>query len=408
MMNKNEWKKVKLKELIYKPISGEWGKDYNTDNENTAYVIRTTNFTNNGSVDIFNKEVVKREISLSKIKEKKLKMNDIIIEKSGGSPTQPVGRVVFFDIEDDKNFLCNNFTSILRANEKIFPKYLFYNLRYLYQNKAVLKYQNKTTGIINLKLQNYIDDTNIFLPSLEEQKKICKILDYLFNILEMKKQQLSELDKLVKFQFLKMFGDLETNSFSWNKTYLKSLTLLITKGASPNWQGFSYVDNDNQTLFITSENVRDRTLDLVKKKYVQNEFNFKQKKSILKKGDFLINIVGASIGRVAQYNLEYRANINQAVALVRLKENIINHTYLLFYLNSNKAMNMYNKMQVSVARANLSLKNIEELEIILPPIELQNKFSDFVKQVDKSKVELQKSIDETQLLFDSLMDKYFG
>ena len=182
-----------------------------------------------------------------------------------------------------------------------------------------------------------------------------------------------------------MFGDPVTNPKSWDKLSLAELSELITKGASPNWQGIEYVDDSTQTLFVTSENVREGYLDLTKTKYLQNEFNEKQKRSVLRKGDFLINIVGASIGRAAQFNLDCTANINQAVALVRVKQGLLNDKYLLTYLNSPKALQMYETMQVSVARANLSLQNISDLEILVPPIELQNQFATFVQQVDKLK-----------------------
>ena len=399
MMNKNEWKKVKLKELIYKPISGEWGKDYNTDNENTAYVIRTTNFTNNGSVDIFNKEVVKREISLSKIKEKKLKINDIIIEKSGGSPTQPVGRVVFFDIEDDKNFLCNNFTSILRANEKIFPKYLFYNLRYLYQNKAVLKYQNKTTGIINLKLQNYIDDTNIFLPSLEEQKKICKILDYLFNILEMKKQQLSELDKLVKFQFLKMFGDLQNNPKGFPIVTLEELGKWSSGGTPPRAKREYYTGNID---WYSAGELNSLYLNGSLEKITTEAINNSTAK-LFKAGSMLIGMYDTAAFKMGI--LKKLSSSNQACACIEPNEKI-NIVWLYYALLLLK--NYFLHQRRGVRQKNLNLGMIKSFKIPYVDKKEQNKFADFIKQVDKSKVELQKSIDETQLLFDSLMDKYFG
>ena len=205
-----------------------------------------------------------------------------------------------------------------------------------------------------------------------------------------------------------MFGDPITNPKNIEQVYLKDLSKLITKGASPNWQGIEYVDDETQTLFVTSENVREGYIDLSKKKFLMDAFNEKQKRSVLQSGDFLINIVGASIGRAAQVNLDIKANINQAVALVRLKDGVINDKYLLTYLNSPKALKMYESMQVSVARANLSLQNINDLEILLPPIELQNQFADFVKQVDKLKFEMEKSLKELEDNFNSLMEKAFN
>ncbi|MCL9970919.1 restriction endonuclease subunit S, partial [Anoxybacillus kestanbolensis] len=145
--------RFKVIDLLENVVSGEWGQEPTGSND--VKVIRTTNFSNNGRLDL-NKEIVFRNIEEQKVIEKKLNYGDIIIEKSGGSPEQPVGRVVYFDIKNDI-YLCNNFTSILRPDSnKVINKYLFYYLFYKYKTKAVLKYQNKTTGIINLKLDNYL------------------------------------------------------------------------------------------------------------------------------------------------------------------------------------------------------------------------------------------------------------
>ena len=118
-------KYVTIESVLSKKITGEWGKDP-IDSAGTK-VIRTTNFTNLGIIDY--SKIVSRKIEQKKIEQKKLYSGDVIIEKSGGSPTQPVGRVVFFVNPDDSIYLCNNFTSILRPNlDLVSPKYFFYTL----------------------------------------------------------------------------------------------------------------------------------------------------------------------------------------------------------------------------------------------------------------------------------------
>ena len=189
-----------------------------------------------------------------------------------------------------------------------------------------------------------------------------------------------------------MFGDPVTNPMGWKVYKLGALSSLITKGASPNWQGYGYTQDSTQTLFVTSENVREGYVELDPPKFIEDAFNKKQRRSMLQKGDFLINIVGASIGRAAQYTLDDKANINQAIALVRLISTDVNERYLLHYLNSPKALEMYALMQVSVARANLSLENISDLEIVLPPLSPQNSFAEFAQQVDKSKFVMIKNL----------------
>ena len=205
-----------------------------------------------------------------------------------------------------------------------------------------------------------------------------------------------------------MFGDPVSNSKRLAHITLRELSELITKGSSPSWQGFNYVDDETQTLFITSENVREGYLDITSPKYLEDSFNERQKKSILKTGDFLINIVGASIGRAAEYSLNRKANINQAVALVRLKKGIINNSYLSSYLNSERAFQMYDSMKSDTGRANLSLQDIGNLIILTPSIHLQKQYADFVKQVKKQKATVQKSIEKLETLKKSLMQEYFG
>ena len=289
-------------------------------------------------------------------------------------------------------------------NKEEINKIYFKHMVSIALNKATQFMHGSTMKHITKK---YFDDIKIPVPSLEIQKNIADILDKAIYLTSKRKEQLRELDLLVKSKFIEMFGDQNTNSKNLEKVYLKDISELITKGASPNWQGIEYVDDDTQTLFVTSENVREGYIDLSKKKYLMDAFNEKQKRSILNNGDFLINIVGASIGRAAQFNLDIKANINQAVALVRIKKGLVNDKYMLEYLNSPKALQMYKSMQVSVARANLSLQNINDLEILLPPMELQNQFANFVKQVDKLKFEMEKSLKELENNFNSLMQKAF-
>ena len=226
----------------------------------------------------------------------------------------------------------------------------------------------------------------ISLPGINEQQKIVDKLQGVERVLFLHHREIAKLDELIKARFVEMFGDPIINPRELPVSDLGHLSELITKGASPSWQGFSYTDDATQTLFVTSENVREGYIDISSPKYIENGFNEKQRRSVLQKGDFLINIVGASIGRAAQFTLDCKANINQAVALVRIEDKRIRDRYLLVYLNSEKAQQMYNSMKSDTGRANLSLQDISNLSILLPPVEEQITFENFVTQVDKSKV----------------------
>ena len=185
---------------------------------------------------------------------------------------------------------------------------------------------------------------------------------------------------------------------SWCWCRLGELAEIITKGSSPSWQGINYVDKG--ILFVTSENVGDEELLLSKRKFLEQKFNEIQPRSILQKGDILTNIVGASIGRTAIFDLDIKnANINQAVALIRLKNKQLN-SYIVKVLNSKTIIDQMTDNTVNTARANISLTTVENFKIPLPPLAEQKrivaaieKFMPFIEEYGKKETQL-KAINE--------------
>lgn len=160
----------------------------------------------------------------------------------------------------------------------------------------------------------------------------------------------------------------------------------ITKGSSPNWQGVQYVSEGEGILFITSKNVDSFKIDLTKATYVEEKFNEIEPRSILKKGDILTNIVGASIGRTALFDLDVVANINQAVCILRIEHSFINKAYLLNLMNSNLALQLMSDNSFAPGRANLSMGDIANFPIPLPPLSEQKRIvTEIEKQLAKTK-----------------------
>jgi type I restriction enzyme S subunit len=187
----------------------------------------------------------------------------------------------------------------------------------------------------------------------------------------------------------------------WVWARLNTLTKIITKGSSPKWQGISYVQSG--VLFITSENVGNYSLRLTKKKYVEDRFNEIQPRSILEKNDILMNIVGASIGRTAVFDLDEVANINQAVTIIRLI-NTENYEYFLHFFNSPVCISyMYNK-QVDNARPNLSMTNIAKFVIPIPPLAEQKAIVEKVEHLMGLCDALEAAIKEREVKRSALMN----
>ena len=198
-----ENRKVQLAELIETPITGEWGNEItDVNNQHIVKVIRTTNFTNNGEIDY--SDITLRDIEYTKCEKKKLKYGDIILEKSGGTDLNPVGRVVFFDKNDPNDvYLTNNFTTTLRVKDnKINSRFLLLFLLYNYKYRGVHKFYNKTTGIQNLQVSNLIKNTYVPLPEIKIQSAIVEILDKIKNMIKKREKQILLFDELVKSRFL--------------------------------------------------------------------------------------------------------------------------------------------------------------------------------------------------------------
>jgi len=210
------------------------------------------------------------------------------------------------------------------------------------------------------------------------------------------KEELAELPKLPE---------------GWRWVKLGQLTYLITKGASPKWQGIRYVEDEQQVLFITSENVRKNYVDLAKSKFVEDRFNEKQPNSILAKGDLLFNIVGASIGRAAVFSNDVKANVNQAVSVVRLVYRETS-SYLSAYLNSKIASVLYMRNIVDVARANLSLADVSNIPVPVSSIKeasvIQSILESHLFTIDHLTRTIDNALSQAGLLRQAILKKAFS
>lgn len=393
-------KKIKLNDIVKVNQSGEWGTGLK-EGEIGTKVIRTADFNNDGSINYDN--VIFRNIQQKKIDEKKLIYGDIIIEKSGGTDKNPVGRVVFFN-DDNNIYLSNNFTQVIRIKESMNSKFVFYNLYFNYKNGSTLQMFNKTTGIQNLQMKQFLNQKISYI-SLEEQEIAVRKLDNVRNIIEIKQKQLQDLDELIKSQFVEMFGSVELNDKNFEEQELSSIAEI-----SSSKRIYANEYKENGIPFYRSKEIIELghnkkpsiELFISDKRYEE----IKDKYGIPKKGDILITAVG-TIGETWIVDTDepfYYKDGN--VLQIRLKTDIaqIYFKYVLDILISI----FKNKNVSGSAYSALTIEKFKKMKIILPPIELQNQFADIVKQIDKQKFEIQKSLEEMKKLQESLMNKYFG
>jgi type I restriction enzyme S subunit len=164
------WIDIKIRDLFSSSTPGDWGKDGNQ--EDGVPVLRSTNFCNNGSIDY--SDIAYREVDETRLKKRRVDKGTILIEKSGGSPSQAAGRVVYCDREF--NGTASNFIEVVKVKDAFSSRYVAFLLYYLYQIGVVLKYQQQTTGIINFKLNEYSEEMVNCPASKPEQTKIAEIL----------------------------------------------------------------------------------------------------------------------------------------------------------------------------------------------------------------------------------------
>ena len=251
-----------------------------------------------------------------------------------------------------------------------------------------------------------LEEIQIPAISLEEQAAYAANLEAVYKIIQMRQQQLSVLDDLTKARFVEMFG-----CGKYETVKASDVCDFITKGTTP--PGDEIVEDYKEGLipFLKVYNLSfsGELLFDTTPQYISREVHDgKLARSKVYPNDVLMNIVGPPLGKFSLVSDEFAEwNINQAIAIFRAKEQVLPR-YLMAALMQPDVLRPFLEQAVGIRQLNLSLEQCRNLEFPLPSLEEQRVFVDFSAKIDKSKSVIQKSLDETQLLFDSLMQKYFG
>lgn len=240
------------------------------------------------------------------------------------------------------------------------------------------------------------------VPPIEEQRKISDIILKVHQIINERTQQLQKLDELVKSRFIELFGDPMNGTSKWKVSTIGE-QFNVTSGGTPATGEKAYWDNGT-IPWIGSNMCQDTILIKNDGKFITEEGYIHSSAKWFYKGTVLVALVGATIGKTAL--LRFDTTTNQNIAAIDVNGNAAFSSEFVFY-----HMQMLYAKFMEIGNGKFKMANqgfIRQLPLVCPPLALQQRFAAFVEQTDKSKVAVQKALDEAQLLFDSLMQKYFG
>lgn len=312
------------------------------------------------------------------------------------SSRAPIGKVAIAGCE----MYCNQGFKNLICSKKINNKYLYWFLK---GNTVFLNSLGRGATFKELS-KSIVSNIEINLPDIVYQKKAVETLEKVSEIIALRKRELSSLDDLIKARFVEMFGTLDTPTQAFEKATLKELCNKITDGK----HGGCKSEVGTERYFVGAREIYDDDVHYESAPEINiEEFEKDYKRCNVEIGDFLIVNTGATIGKsaIACDKRTEHTLLQKSVALLKVKKDVLNPIFLKWCYRVNTKMYM---VENASAQPNLLLSKINATVIYVPDIELQNQFADFVHQVDKSKVAIQKALDKTQMLFDSLMKEYFG
>lgn len=320
-----------------------------------------------------------------------------------------IGRVCCIK-EPFQPFTLQRSVAVIKPNKNIIiSRYLMYCLCGLnaYFNKEAKGVAQK--GIYLKQLSKI----SIPVPPLQEQERIVAELDLLAGIIDKQKQQLKELDTLAQSIFYDMFGNPVENEKGWELKSLGDISVKISNGYNAKLEEGTY--KTEGIMYFRCQNVWRNRFDYSDLVYIDEQTNAIMKSSSLKKNDFVITKIGrlftenSSLGRVSLYEGEDdKANISGNLCFVRLKDGVC-HKFILYILISEHFRDyVRNTTTGGIDKRALNCKQVASYNVILPPLELQKVFSEKVKAIESQKKSINRSLAESQKLFDYTMDKYFG
>lgn len=317
--------------------------------------------------------------------------NDILISMIG-----TLGETAIVD-DSYGEFYGQNMFLVRLDNSKIDYRYFINFFKSTYVKNHLARKQNKSTQ--SYLKANHIESLMIPVITIKEQKEIANQLDKVQDLIKLKTQQIEKLDDLIKSQFVEMFGDPIENP--------KNYKIVKLSDIADYWNGLTYKPTDvnkKGTIVLRSSNIQNSQLNY--QDIVRVNCNIKEKQYV-KDNDILMcsrNGSARLVGKVAVIkDIKEKMTFGAFMMIIRSEY----YPYLFSYFQTDAFRNQI-KSGATTTINQITGNMLNKIKLPLPDKDDINQFADFVKQIDKQKFEIQKSLDEMQELYESLMDKYFG
>ena len=299
---------------------------------------------------------------------------------------QHIFKVVFNKINIDKEFFC-----------------------YAVKNSLSVMSQQTHGATMKHITKKDFDKVLIPYPSLNTQRKIAQKLNIVTELIVFYETELSLMEQLIKARFVEMFGDPSMNSHGLELLPMARICEIIDGDRGKNYPNADDFTDDGFCLFLNAKNVTASGFDFSTCTFITKEKDSALRKGKLSRGDVVLTTRG-TIGNLAFYTSEVpydNIRINSGMVILRMKQNVMDE---LFFIEQFKMQlkGIKEKIASGSAQPQLPTSVMNKIQILVPNIKRQKEFELFVKQVDKSREEVKKSLEKTQQLYDSLMQEYFG
>ena len=392
--------KVKLGD-VSKLINGDRGKNYPSQadiTEEGEIPFVNAGHLNGREIDFSEMNYISQD-KYDNLRSGKFQEGDILYCLRGSLGKKAI-------VSNDVNGAIASSLVIIRPDkEKVDGEYLMFALDSPEIKEQLVKANNGSSQP-NLSASS-VREYQVELPNISVQKEVVEKLIKVRNIIDCRRKELQLLDSLIKARFVEMFGNPVINEKRWRQKSLGEITTKIGSGATPKGGKGAY--QEEGITLIRSMNVHNGLFEYKELAHISDEQATKLDNVVIEENDVLLNITGASVARSCVVPSKILpARVNQHVCIIRCKK-CINPEFLnKLLIDDNYQDLLWSIAGAGATREAITKQQVENLQIIMPPIELQIEFMRFCNQVNKSKFAVQKTLEQTQTLFDSLMQKYFG